>query len=68
MRKEVERSAGALLIRNGVGARSMEVGALLVHGLHAWGTRHPLGHFREHLAGDLVAGVERIFGMSTGQI
>ena len=67
VRKEVERSAGALLIRNGTGARGMEVGALLVHGRHARGMRHPLGHFHEHLASDRVNMVERRFGPATGR-
>ena len=48
-------------------ARGSGGGALLVHGRHAQATRRPLGRFREHLAGDGVAGVEREFGLATGR-
>jgi len=43
-------------------ARGSGGGALLVHGRHAQATRRPLGRFREHLAGDGVAGVESGLG------
>ena len=40
----------------------------LTHACHAQATRHPLGRFREHLAGDGVAVVEHVFRTSTGRI
>ena len=43
-------------------ARGSGGGTLLVHGCHAQATRRPLGRFREHLAGDGVAGVEHGLG------
>ena len=52
MRKEVESSAGALLIRIGrKGARGLEVGALPLHGRHARGTRRPFEAFHRAAGG-----------------
>ena len=38
-----------------------------VHGRHAQATRHPLGHFREHLASNGLNMVERRFGPAMGR-
>ena len=52
MRKQVESSAGALLIRIGRKvARGLEVGALPVHGRHALGTRRPFEAFHRAAGG-----------------
>ena len=47
--------------------RSAMVGRERAHGRHEQATRRPLRRFREHLAGDGVAGVEREFGLATGR-
>ena len=52
VRKQVESSAGALLIRIGrKGARGLEVGALPVHGRPALGTRRPFEAFHRAAGG-----------------
>jgi len=52
VRKQVESSAGALLIRIGrKGAHGLEVGELPVHGRHALGTRRPFEAFHRAAGG-----------------
>ena len=64
----LKEGAGTRQGGRGVDARVGNGGGELTHGCHAQATRHPLGRFREHLAGDGVAVVEHVFRTSTGRI
>ena len=63
--RDAEQSQTRTQRGRGADARVGNGGGELTHGCHAQATRHPSGRFRKHLAGDGVASVEHIFGMST---
>ena len=63
-----ERAESASPSTQGVGARVGNGRGELMHGCQAQATRHPLGHFREHLASDGVDMVGSQFGLVLGRI